>query len=118
MGLGAGKVTRLLRELLRRVAAAGVGDRFAFRDVCPLDANRYAVALEIAIDCGFIARVTDGRCGKWFLRLTDAGKEAARSGKVNGPAAIPATFGEREAIRRGEFGVVDGHTKRQRRKAQ
>lgn len=92
--------------LLSRVAAAGKADRFALREVCPRDATRYENALENLCDAGLVECVREG-CGRWYYRLTDAGKFAAAAGKIP-PATPPEGVWVDDFERRAEFGRPSG----------
>jgi hypothetical protein len=71
-----GNTNASAKELLRRVLAAGLADRFQLRQVCPTAACLYLGAFEHLVEYGLVERVTE-RCGSWHYRLTAAGREAA-----------------------------------------
>lgn len=64
------------KELLRRVTAAGLADRFQLRQVCPRDASAHLGAFDALVEYDLVERVTEG-CGAWHYRLTAAGRQAA-----------------------------------------
>jgi hypothetical protein len=75
-------------ELVKRVARAGKAERFTLFEVCPQDATAFLVALEKLVAAGYAERVVEG-CGKWFYRLTESGKAAARK---RTPPKLPGTW--------------------------
>jgi hypothetical protein len=66
------------RDLLRRIVATGLADRFAFADVAPPRERTFSyVAFERLLHAGLIDRVPVS-CGVWHYRVTEDGREAAQ----------------------------------------
>lgn len=72
-------VTPLAAEFLRRVLAAGVGERFRYLDVVKVgERMKYACAFDQLIDAELVERVVLAP-GSWFYRLTATGRELAEN---------------------------------------
>jgi hypothetical protein len=80
-------IGRQMVELLRRITAAGLADRFTLRAVCPRDASFFDLGLEHLIARGLAEVVTEG-CGRWHYRLTEAGRSAAAAGVIPPPPVM------------------------------
>lgn len=72
-------------ELLRRVVAANLAERFKLMQICPRDAAANYPAFENLVEFGYIERVVEA-VGVWHYRLTPAA-HAVHAGE-------PLLFGE------------------------
>lgn len=95
--------------LLRTAATADGAGRWTLRELFPLSATLYIVALEFCLESDLVERVSEG-CGRWHYALTAAGRNAAAAGEIPRPVTVPLP--DNHPWPRGSMGFPDGHRNR------